>query len=172
MGNVMQNDMRLKRVIAKGPGASEVLGKLPCVKCKKTEPCLCDELKNFIAKNCPCDKQKAQQFSAENNSPGANTLSAGIVSLELEWMQSQTDKCVVSWKKVAAILFIAVMITSWCLIKGCWEGGRTDPIKVSLSGNGYQIERYVESVQDFEKGTNDLEYIAIELQALKRSVKQ
>lgn len=169
MENVMQNDMRLKRMIARGPGASKILDAVPCVECKKTETCLCEELKNFIAKNCPCDKQKAQQPSGENDSSGANTLSAGITSLELEWMQVQTDKCVVSW--LAIFLFI-MSITLCCLIKGCREDGRTDSIKVSLSGNGYQIERYVESVQDFEKRTNDLDRIAIELQALKRGVKQ
>lgn len=176
MENVMQNDMRLKRVIVKGPGALKILNELPCENCEESKNCLCDGLKNFIAKNCPCDKQKAQQPSGENDSSGANTLSACITSLELEWMQVHTDKCVVSWKKVAVflavILFITVMITSWCLIKGCREGGRTDSIKVSLSGNVYQIERYVESVQDFEKRTNDLDRIAIELQALKRGVKQ
>ena len=68
--------------------------------------------------------------------------------------------------------YLLMSITLCCLIKGCREDGRTDSIKVSLSGNGYQIERYVESVQDFEKRTNDLDRIAIELQALKRGVKQ
>lgn len=172
MENVMQNDMRLKRVIAKGPGASEVLDKLPCEKCEKTKTCLCDVLKNFITKNCLCDKQKVQQSSAGDDSSEANTLSAGLSSLEIEWIQVQTDKCAAFWKKLTAILFVTVVIMLWYLIKGCRDGGRTDSIKVSLSDNGYQIERYVESVQDFEKGTNDLERIAIELQALKRSVKQ
>lgn len=172
MENVMQNDMRLKRVIVKGPGALKILNELPCENCEESKNCLCDVLKNFIAKNCLCDKRKAQQPSAGGDSSEANTLSAGLSSLEIEWIQVQTDKCVVSWKKLAIILFIITSITLCCLIKGCRDGGRTDSIKVSLSGNGYQIERYIESVQDFEKRTNDLDRIAIELQALKRGVKQ
>ena len=73
---------------------------------------------------------------------------------------------------IIGVLLLVVGCILLCVIKGCRDDGRTDSIKVSLSDNGYQIERYVESVQDFEKGTNDLERIAIELQALKGSVKQ
>ena len=159
MGNVMQDDMRLKRVIAKGPGASKILDEFPCRKCEdlRNGQCdhQCDELKKFITDN--------------------NTSLVHSSTIEVEWMYVPSFKSAAFWMKLPFPIGVLLLVVGCILlyvIKGCREGGRTDSIKVSLSGNGYQIERYVESVQDFEKGTNDLDRIAIELQALKRSVKQ
>lgn len=158
MENVMQNDMRLKRMIARGLGASKILDELPCRKCEDLENCLCDKLTQFITDNI---------ISHENSS--------AINSFEVEWMYVPSFKSAAFWMKLSFPIGVLLLVAGCillCMIKGCREGGRTDSIKVSLSGNGYQIERYVESVQDFEKRTNDLDRIAIELQALKRGVKQ
>ena len=153
MENVMQDDMRLKRVIAKGPGASEVFDKFPCGKCENLRNGQCDH---------QCDKFK--KFITDNITLHVN--SSAINSFEMEWMYVPSSRNTAFW--IIGVLLLVVGCILLCVIKGC----RTDSIKVSLSDNGYQIERYVESIQDFEKRTNDLDRITIELQALKRSVKQ
>lgn len=140
----MHDDMRLKSMVAKGLGCLNI----PCL-------AVCNE-------SCPCEKMK-DFVKKESERPSANTA-----SLELEWVHVPTWKGFTVCAKLAfPIGIILGVLLGALVIKGC----NKSEIKVSLSKNGCQIERCIESIEDLEKiGTNDLRRVMNALESLQKSV--
>ncbi len=143
----MHDDMRLKYMVAKGLGCLNV----PCLEACN-ESCPCEKLKNFVKE--------------ESKKPSANTA-----SLELEWVHVPTWESVgVRLKRaisIGVVLGLGILLGAG-VVKGCCSNERE--IKVSLSKDGYQIERRFESIEDFEKiGTNDLRRVMNALESLHKS---
>lgn len=143
----MHDDMRLKSMVAKGLGCLNI----PCLDACN-ESCPCEKLKNFVKE--------------ESKKPSANTA-----SLELEWVHVPTWKSAAVWSKLAfpigVVLTLGGLLCAGAL-KGCCS--TKSEIKVSLSGNGYQIEHCSESIEDFEKnGTNELRRVVNALKSLRES---
>ena len=138
----MEDDMRLKSVVVKNVGKLD----LPCLdKCTDKD-------------HCPCEKLKA----SIENLPDTSVL-------EMEWMYVPTKGSVTFWTKLVAPVVITLILIGLCFIKaGCCsvfsEGD--DRIKVSIACNGCRVEKSVSSVVEFEKSTNDLTKILVDLKRI------
>lgn len=138
----MKDDMRLKSVVVKNVGKPD----LPCLdKCTDKD-------------HCPCAKMKTYIDSLSDTS-----------TFEIEWMYVPTWGSVTFWTKLVAPIVITLILISFCFIKaGCCSvfSGGDDKIKVSLDRDGCRVEKSVSSVVEFEKSTNDLTKIIVDLKRI------
>lgn len=151
----MHEDMRLRSLVVKGPKIGIVH---PCLSaCEKSKTCPCDALQKYLASKAPSD----------------------VTSLEMEWMHVPTFPEVAFSKKLGISIRIDVIlgtviglvigaVIGGCLGNGCSSTHSSSKLKVSLSGNGYSVECRTDSVESFEKGTNDMVRIEKDLQMIKQ----
>lgn len=137
----MNEDMRLKSVVVKGPR----IGAIPCLKtCDKAKKCPCDELQKYLGDKGPLD----------------------LSCLEMEWIHIPKGFSLPNWAQwtfpIVTILLIALL-----LAKGCLATQSADKLKASFSEKGYIVECWTDSAESFEKHTNSILRIKKDLQLLK-----
>ena len=138
----MNEDMRLKSLLVKGPK----IGVVPCLKtCDKEKKCPCDELQKFLNGKAPSD----------------------ISCLEMEWMHVPAWWGLSFWIKLVFPIVVTILLVVLVLVKtGTFFCPQTN-MKASLAGNGYSVECWFDSADSFESRTNGILRIKKGLQTLK-----